>query len=85
MKNKRRGEKKIFPNKSEERIPYDLVLENHIQTHKWFHNHLSFWGYKRKRNHIEKKDPGEKEIKKIKKRKYIKINRILKIELKQRW
>ena len=57
----------LSSNRLEEIIPYNLVLENHIKIHKWFHNNLSFWGYERKRNYIEK-DPGEKEIKKDKKK-----------------
>jgi hypothetical protein len=43
-----------------ERILYDLVLKNHFQAHKWFHNYLPFKATKEVGKHKEKNDFKER-------------------------
>jgi hypothetical protein len=43
-----------------ERILYDLVLKNHFQAHKWFHNYLPFKATKEEGKHKEKNDFKER-------------------------
>ena len=54
---------------------YDLILKNHLQIHKWFHNHMSFLGYKKRRFFRRK---GERKKRKHREIKTIPQNRIKK-------